>query len=98
VLLLVGEVPRGLQGKGLLQDGSAHGLRIVEMARPIAKLAAEVPRTTALPHVLRSAITAALSGRPGPALLTLPFDVTSGPIARPRGTGTRITPSHNSTR
>ena len=66
VLLLVGEVPRGAQGKGVLQDGSAHGLQIVEMARHVTKLAAEVPRASALPHVLRRAIATALSGRQGP--------------------------------
>jgi acetolactate synthase I/II/III large subunit len=94
VLLLVGEIPRGLQGKGVLQDGSAHGLRIVEMARHITKLAVEVPRPSALPHVVRRAITTALSGRPGPALLTLPFDVAIGQLARPRDSGTLTTRSH----
>src|SRR5439155_5761219 len=37
VLLLVGEVPRPAQGKGVLQDGSAHGLHIVDMTRHITK-------------------------------------------------------------
>src|SRR5512140_474993 len=44
LLLLVGEVPRPAHGKGVLQDGSSHGLQIVEMARHITKMAAEVPR------------------------------------------------------
>jgi len=87
VLLLVGEVPRTAQGKGVLQDGSAYGLNIVEMARHITKLAAELPRPSALPHVLRRAITTALSGRPGPVLLTLPLDVTTAQIGRPRTGG-----------
>jgi acetolactate synthase I/II/III large subunit len=87
VLLLVGEVPRGAQGKGVLQDGSAHGLQIVEMARYITKLAAEIPRPSALPHVLSRAIVTALSGRRGPALLTLPMDVTTAQIGRPRSGG-----------
>ncbi|HEY0190589.1 MAG TPA: thiamine pyrophosphate-binding protein [Kofleriaceae bacterium] len=87
VLMLVGEVPRALQGRGVLQDGSAHGLQIVEMARHITKLAAEVPHGSALPHLVRRAITTATTGRPGPVLLTLPFDVTTGPVSRPRETG-----------
>ena len=87
VLLLVGEVPRQAQGKGVLQDGSAHGLNIVEMARHITKLSAELPRPSTLPHMLRRAITTALSGRPGPVLLTLPLDVTTSQIARPRAGG-----------
>lgn len=87
VLLLVGEVPRSGQGKGVLQDGSAHGLQIVEMARYVTKLAAEVPRPSALPHLLRRALVTMQSGRPGPALLTLPMDVTMAQIARPRAAG-----------
>lgn len=87
VLLLVGDVPRGAQGKGVLQDSSAHGLQIVEMARHVTKLAAEVPRASALPHVLRRAIATALSGRRGPVMLTLPLDVTAAAIAPPKTSG-----------
>lgn len=93
VLLLVGEVPRPAHGKGVLQDGSAHGLQIVEMARYITKLAAEVPRASALPHLLRRAIATTQSGRRGPALLTLPMDVTMGQVARPRAGGS-VTVEH----
>lgn len=87
VLLLIGEVARPSQGKGVLQDGSAHGLQIVEMARHITKLAAEVPSPTALPHLLRRAIATALSGRKGPVVLTVPFDVLSAQMSRPRAAG-----------
>lgn len=88
LLLLVGEVPRPAHGKGVLQDGSAHGLNIVEMARHITKLSAELPRPSTLPHVLRRAIATARSGRPGPVLLTLPLDVTTAQVAPPRAGGT----------
>ena len=91
VLLLVGEVPRPSQGKGVLQDGSAHGLQIVEMARYVTKLAAEVPRPSNLPHLLRRALATMQSGRHGPALLTLPMDVTLAQVARPRAAGTATT-------
>jgi acetolactate synthase-1/2/3 large subunit len=84
VLLLVGEVPRKVQGKGALQDGSSHGLNIIGMASHITKMAAEVPVATQLPMLLRRAITTALSGRRGPVVLTLPMDVTSCEIAPPR--------------
>jgi CheY-like chemotaxis protein len=63
LLLLVGEVPRAAHGKGVLQDGSSHGLQIVEMARHVTKLAVEVPRASNLPHMLRRAIVTARSGR-----------------------------------
>ncbi len=84
MLLLVGEVPRKAQGRGVLQDGSAHGLKIVEMAAPISKLALEVPEASQLPHLLRRAIATALSGRRGPVVLTLPMDVCSASIVPPR--------------
>ncbi|HEX2686874.1 MAG TPA: thiamine pyrophosphate-binding protein [Kofleriaceae bacterium] len=87
MLLLVGEVPRPAHGKGVLQDGSAHGLQIVEMARHITKLSAEIPHGSALPHLVRRAIATALSGRRGPVMLTLPLDVTMAQIMPPRAGG-----------
>jgi acetolactate synthase-1/2/3 large subunit len=87
MLLLVGEVPRPAHGKGTLQDGSAHGLQIVEMARHITKMSAEVPSSSALPHLIRRAIATALSGRRGPVMLTLPLDITTAQIAPPRAGG-----------
>ncbi len=87
VLLLVGDVPRASQGKGVLQDSSSHGLHLVEMARHVTKLAVEVPRASALPHLLRRAITTAMSGRKGPVMLTLPIDVTTAQVTKPRTGG-----------
>jgi acetolactate synthase-1/2/3 large subunit len=87
LLLLVGEVPRAAHGKGVLQDGSAYGLQIVEMARHVSKLAVEVPRPSNLPHLLRRAIGTALSGRRGPVVMTLPMDVTTAAMHRPRSAG-----------
>jgi acetolactate synthase-1/2/3 large subunit len=84
VLLLVGEVPRAAQGQGVLQDGSSHGLQIVEMSRHVAKLALEVPRPSGLPHLMRRAMSTAMSGRKGPVVVTLPIDVTMAQVAPPR--------------
>ena len=91
LLLLVGEVPRPAHGKGVLQDGSAHGLQIVEMARHVSKLSLEVPRGSNLPHMLRRAITTAMSGRRGPVVMTLPMDVTTASMHRPRTGGSIAT-------
>jgi len=84
LLLLVGDVPRKAQGRGVLQDSSAHGLQIVEMSRHISKLAAEVASPSQLPHMLRRAIQTALSGRKGPVVLTLPIDIMTAPVTAPR--------------
>ncbi len=84
VMLLIGEVPRAAHGKGVLQDGSAHGLQIVEMCRHVTKLSLEVPRPSNLPHMLRRAMATAVSGRKGPVVLTLPLDVTLAELTPPR--------------
>ncbi len=75
VLLLVGEVPRRVQGKGALQDGSSHGLNVVGMTHHVTKLSAEMIDPAQAPLLLHRAITTALSGRRGPVVLTLPLDV-----------------------
>ena len=87
VLLLVGEVPRPSHGRGVLQDGSAHGLHVVDMVRHISKLALEVPRPSALPYLLRRAIATAMTGRRGPVVMTLPLDVSMAEVATPRRGG-----------
>jgi acetolactate synthase I/II/III large subunit len=93
MLLLVGEVPRKAHGRGVLQDGSSHGLKIVEMFGHVSKLSLEVPDAAQLPHLLRRAIATALAGRRGPVVLTLPMDVTSAMIAPPRIEGEQATKS-----
>ena len=87
VLLLVGDVPRGAQGRGVLQDSSSHGLQIVEMSRHISKMAAEIASPSALPHILRRAIATALSGRKGPVVLTLPIDIMTANVTALVNTG-----------
>ncbi len=84
VLLLVGEVPRKVHGKGALQDGSSHGLNVVGMTRHVTKLAAEMTDPAQAPLLLHRAITTALSGRRGPVVLTIPLDVAMAPQAAPR--------------
>jgi acetolactate synthase-1/2/3 large subunit len=91
VLVLVGEVPRASHGKGVLQDGSAHGLQVVEMTRSLTKLSLEVPRATALPHLLRRSITTALAGRRGPVVMTLPLDVITADLTPPRTSSFAVT-------
>ncbi|MCC6998458.1 MAG: thiamine pyrophosphate-binding protein [Deltaproteobacteria bacterium] len=83
VLVLAGEVPRAVFGKHALQEGTAHHLDIVSMAKHITKLAIQVTEPNGAPAVLRRTIATALSGRRGPALLTLPLDLLSAPIVAP---------------
>ncbi len=84
LLVLAGEVPHASFGKGALQEGSPYHLNVIGMARSITKLSAEVVEATAAPAVLRRAMNTALSGKPGPVLLTLPLDVSTATIPVPR--------------
>jgi acetolactate synthase-1/2/3 large subunit len=84
VLLLVGELPRKIQGRGGLQDGSSHGLNVVGMTRHISKLAVEATDAAHAPMLLRRAITTALSGKRGPVVITLPMDVAAAISDPPR--------------
>jgi acetolactate synthase-1/2/3 large subunit len=84
VLLLVGEVPRKVHGKGALQDGSSHGLNVVGMTRHITKMAAELIDPHQAPLMLHRAIATALSGKRGPVVLTLPLDVATAPMTAAR--------------
>ncbi len=68
-LLLVGQVPRGMLGREAFQEmdysavfGSTAWVRQAESA-------------AGLPELVAEALTATLSGRPGPAVLALPEDV-----------------------
>ncbi len=83
VLLIAGEVQRSLHGKRALQEGTAYHLNICGMASHITKLALPVPDPNAAPAYLRRAIATAVSGRRGPVLLTIPFDVSSAKIVPP---------------
>ncbi|HEY8079783.1 MAG TPA: thiamine pyrophosphate-binding protein [Labilithrix sp.] len=84
VLVVAGEVPRSVFGRGALQEGSAHHLDIVSTCRPITKMAMQVPMADVAPAMLQRAMATALSGRKGPVVLTLPLDVASAPIRAPR--------------
>jgi acetolactate synthase-1/2/3 large subunit len=82
VLVLAGEVPRNLFGRGALQEGSSSFLNIVGMAKHVTKMSFELTSSEPAPAVLRRAMHTATSGRPGPVFLTVPFDVCSREVRR----------------
>jgi acetolactate synthase-1/2/3 large subunit len=83
VLVIAGEVARHRFGKKALQEGSCHELNVVDMARSVTKLAAQVSDAPAAAPLMRRAIATALSGRRGPVLLTLPLDIATTRIKVP---------------
>src|SRR5690242_18077831 len=95
LLAIVGQPPTGLAGRGAFQDSSGVG-RTVDADRlwaAISKYRARITDPARFWECLDTAATAALSGRPGPAVLLIPrdlFDRDVGPrpgwmAARPPG-------------
>jgi acetolactate synthase I/II/III large subunit len=91
MLLLVGQVPRGLRRREAFQE-----LDLPAVFGPMAKWAAEVDDAARLPELVARAITVSVSGRPGPVVLGLPEDVLADKVgtadARP-ATATQAHPS-----
>jgi len=77
VLVLTGQVPTSYFGKGALQEGTGLGRTIdqIGLFEQITKFARRVTDPDDVEPQLRAAITAARSGRPGPACLEVPIDV-----------------------
>jgi acetolactate synthase I/II/III large subunit len=70
MLLLVGQVPRAFRGREAWQE-----LDYAWVFGGIAKAAWEVESAERIPEHLAEAISASVSGRPGPVVLALPEDV-----------------------
>ncbi len=70
MLLLVGQVPRAHAGREAFQE-----VDLEAMFAPLAKWVGHADAAAALPELMAQACHAALDGRPGPAVLSLPEDV-----------------------
>jgi thiamine pyrophosphate-dependent acetolactate synthase large subunit-like protein len=67
---------------------------LVGMFRPVTKQAIQINKSARIPELLRGALRAAMSGRPGPVFVEIPRDVLSGklPAAVPLSPGSyRVT-------
>ncbi|WP_041794218.1 thiamine pyrophosphate-dependent enzyme [Pararhodospirillum photometricum] len=88
LLVLVGQVGRGMAGREAFQE-----VDMTALFAPLAKFTATADSAGRLPELVARAWAAATSGRPGPAVLALPEDVltelataqdpTPWPAARP---------------
>ncbi|MCC7164752.1 MAG: hypothetical protein IT331_19810 [Anaerolineae bacterium] len=70
LLLLGGAAPLEQQGRGALQE-----MEQVALLKPITKYSIAIHQTDRIPELLTQAIRIALSGRPGPVFVEIPFDV-----------------------
>lgn len=80
VVALIGQVAAGVTGRAAFEE-----LDVTAAFGPVTKWAVEVPRADRIPELLQRAIRVAVSGRPGPVVVSLPLDVLKDPAtARPR--------------
>src|SRR5512143_2581259 len=70
LVLIGGAAPLNQQGRGALQE-----MEQVALLKPITKWSIAIHETARIPELLTQAIRIALSGRPGPVFIELPFDV-----------------------
>lgn len=77
VLIITGEAPTYIFGKGGLQESSGEGGSFDQVAlfKSITRYSKTVERTDYLPQVLIQATKVLLSSNPGPVLLSIPFNV-----------------------
>lgn len=83
MLVLLGQVPSSNLGKNSFQE-----VDLAAFYRPIAKWSAEAAAPDDVPGLVAEALTTARSGRPGPAVLSVPSDFWAatyeGPAVAPR--------------
>ena len=84
VVLLAGEVPRAMHGRGALQEGSIYTIDLRAMVQRITKATFELTASQGTATVIGKAIATARSGRQGPVFVNLPVDVTREPVAPPK--------------
>lgn len=77
LLIITGEAPTYIFGKGGLQEGSGEGGSIDQVAlfASITRYAKRIERTDYLAHVLNQAAKILLSSHPGPVLLSFPYNI-----------------------
>jgi acetolactate synthase-1/2/3 large subunit len=85
MILLGGAAPLGTRGRGALQE-----MPQIDMFKTFTKESFTVERTEDFPDLMAQAFRTALSGRPGPVFIEVPFDILFNAIDDP-GTRDRVT-------
>lgn len=78
VLVLSGEVPADMEGRGEFQDASQATLDDTSVMRPVTRMSMTVTNAQNLDHVLRQGLTAMLSQPRGPVHLSITHDAMTG--------------------
>jgi acetolactate synthase-1/2/3 large subunit len=78
VLALIGQVADDITERGAFEE-----LDVVGLFRPITKWCVEVRRPERIPELVQRAVRQAVTGRPGPVVVSLPLDVLRAPADAP---------------
>src|SRR5438552_16542302 len=78
VVVLVGGIALDHYQKDAFQE-----FDLVNMFRPVTKLALQINKAARIPELLRGALRTAMSGRPGPVFVEIPRDVLSAKLPPP---------------
>ena len=70
MVMFVGQIPRGFRGREAFQEVDYEA-----MFAPLAKWVVEVVDAARLPEIVARAFSTAVSGRPGPVVVSLPEDM-----------------------
>lgn len=87
ILVISGEATTTAFGRGAFHESSAAKFDAVAMVRRCTKFAAQVLRPDSAIATLHKAIDICLTGRRGPAFLSVPLNIASVPTTIPRITG-----------
>ncbi|MGY0063482.1 thiamine pyrophosphate-binding protein [Streptomyces sp. LZ34] len=87
MLVLIGQVPGSITERRSFEE-----MDVVSAFRPLCKWAVEIHRQDRIPELLQRAIRTAVSGRPGPVVVSLPLDVLQEPATQSPGPRVRIHP------
>ena len=76
VLALIGQVPDQIYHREAFEE-----MDLVRFFEPITKWSVEIHEPSRIPELLQRAVRTALSGRPGPVMVSLPLDVQAAEAA-----------------
>jgi len=74
MVVLIGQVAADITARAAFEE-----LDVLTAFGPVTKWAVEVPRADRVPELVQRAFRVAVSGRPGPVLVSLPLDVLTDP-------------------
>ena len=80
LLVITGQVPTSIYGKGTFQDSTKEGVDSVAMFDPITKYSEMIMSRYKMPETLREAFRIAFSGKKGPVHLSYPKDIMEAEI------------------